>query len=109
MVDQETLARALATTLEHTQLDALGAKYEGKVRDNYTTADGRRIIVVTDRISAFDRVLGTLPLKGQVLNRLASFWFEQTAAVAPNHMISMPDPNVLEARECTPLPVEMIM
>lgn len=109
MTDTAILQAALRTTLDETHLDALGAKYEGKVRDNYTTPDGRRIIVVTDRISAFDRVLGTLPLKGQVLNRLASFWFEETAKVAPNHMISMPDPNVLEARECTPLPVEMIM
>ena len=109
MVDKEMLASALGRTLEQTHLDALGKKYEGKVRDNYTTLDGRRIIVVTDRISAFDRVIGTLPLKGQVLNRLAAFWFELTRDVAPNHMISMPDPAVLEARECTPLPVEMVM
>jgi phosphoribosylaminoimidazole-succinocarboxamide synthase len=109
MIDRTTLESALRHTLQETHLDALGTKYEGKVRDNYTTADGRRIIVVTDRISAFDRVLGTLPLKGQVLNRLAAFWFELTAQVAPNHMISMPDPNVLEARECAPLPVEMVM
>ncbi len=109
MIDRETIERALGYTLDETHLDVLGTKYEGKVRDNYTTADGRRYIVVTDRISAFDRVLGTLPLKGQVLNRLASFWFENTRDVAPNHMISMPDPTVLEARECTPLPVEMVM
>jgi phosphoribosylaminoimidazole-succinocarboxamide synthase len=109
MIDRETIATALAHTLDETHLDVLGVKYEGKVRDNYTTADGRRFIVVTDRISAFDRVLGTLPLKGQILNRLAAFWFETTREVAPNHMISMPDPAVLEARECTPLPVEMVM
>ena len=109
MIDRDTLTRALSTTLDHTSLDALGHKYEGKVRDNYTTADGRRYIVVTDRISAFDRVIGTLPLKGQVLNRLAAYWFEQTRDVAPNHVIRMPDPNVLEAHECTPLPVEMVM
>src|SRR3954471_3566466 len=109
MIDRDTLTRALSTTLDHTSLDALGHKYEGKVRDNYTTADGRRYIVVTDRISAFDRVLGTLPLKGQVLNRLATYWFEETASIAPNHMIAMPDPNVLVARECAPLPVELVM
>lgn len=109
MVENEALRAALATTLEGTSLDALGAKYEGKVRDNYTTADGRRLIVVTDRISAFDRVLGTLPLKGQVLNRLAGFWFDKTRHIAPNHMIRLPDPNVLEARECEPLPVEMVI
>ncbi|APR86165.1 Phosphoribosylaminoimidazole-succinocarboxamide synthase [Minicystis rosea] len=109
MIDTETLRAALARTLDGTSFDVLGAKYEGKVRDNYTTADGRRYIVVTDRISAFDRVLGTLPLKGQILNRLAAFWFERTRDVAPNHVISVPDPNILEARECTPLPVEMVM
>jgi phosphoribosylaminoimidazole-succinocarboxamide synthase len=109
MVDTSSIRAALGRTLDTTSLDALGTKYEGKVRDNYTTKDGRRFIVVTDRISAFDRVLGTIPLKGQVLNRVAAFWFERTRDVAPNHMISVPDPNVLEARECTPLPVEMIM
>ncbi len=109
MIDEATLRAALGTTLEATSLDALGHKYEGKVRDNYTTKDGRRYIVVTDRISAFDRVLGTLPLKGQLLNRMASFWFEKTKHVAPNHVLSVPDAQVLEARECEPLPVEMIM
>lgn len=79
------------------------------MRDNYTTPDGRRVLVVTDRISAFDRVLGTLPLKGQVLNHAAAFWFAKTAHIAPNHVISVPDPNVLLAKECTPLPVEMVV
>ena len=79
-ITDDLLRRGLALTLDRTDLDALGTKYEGKVRDNYTTADGRRIIVVTDRISAFDRVLGTLPLKGQVLNQLAAFWFARRRA-----------------------------
>ena len=82
MVDTATLRAALPHCLEHTHFSALGAKYEGKVRDNYTTSDGRRYIVVTDRISAFDRVLGTMPFKGQVLNRLAAWWFEKTKDVA---------------------------
>lgn len=109
MVDTDTLRAALKTTLDKTDLGVLGAKYEGKVRDNYTTADGRRYIVTTDRISAFDRVLGTLPLKGQVLNLLAAHWFDLTKDIAPNHVLDMPDPNVLVARECTPLPVEMVV
>ncbi|NUQ78510.1 MAG: phosphoribosylaminoimidazolesuccinocarboxamide synthase [Polyangiaceae bacterium] len=109
MVSTQTLREALGLTLESTSLDALGSKYEGKVRDNYTTNDGRRYIVVTDRISAFDRVLGTLPLKGQVLNGLAAFWFERTRDTAKNHMIGVPDPNVMLVRECRPLPVEMVM
>jgi phosphoribosylaminoimidazole-succinocarboxamide synthase len=104
MIDRDTVTRALATTLDGTDLHGLG-----KVRDNYTPGDGRRILVTTDRISAFDRVLGTLPLKGQVLNLMAAKWFEQTKHVAPNHVIDVPDPQVLVAKACTPLPVEMVM
>jgi phosphoribosylaminoimidazole-succinocarboxamide synthase len=100
--------RVLQHPLLGTDFPSLGAKYEGKVRDNYTR-DGERIIVVSDRISAFDRVLGTLPLKGQVLNHVASWWFEQTAKLAGNHVKRVPDPNVMIAHECTPLPVEMIV
>lgn len=99
----------LKQTLDHTDLDELGAKYEGKVRDNYSTGDGRRYIVVTDRISAFDRVLGTIPYKGQLLTQMAAFWFERTRDVAPNHVIAMRDPNVMECIECLPLPVEFVV
>jgi phosphoribosylaminoimidazole-succinocarboxamide synthase len=108
-LSDELLRAALGRTLDETHLDELGTKYEGKVRDNYSTADGRRIIVVTDRISAFDRVLGTLPLKGQILNRLAAWWFTKTAQVMKNHVLRVPDPNAIEAVECTPLPVEMVV
>ncbi len=108
-VTEETLRAGLALTLDHTDLDALGTKYEGKVRDNYTTKDGRRILVTTDRISAFDRVLGTLPFKGQVLNGIAAWWFDQTKDVAPNHVLDVPDPNVLIGIECEPLAVEMVV
>lgn len=109
MVDASTLRAALPHCLAHTDFEGLGRKYEGKVRDNYTTADGRRFIVVTDRISAFNRVLGTLPFKGQVLNRLAAWWFERTSKVAANHMARVADPNVLECVECTPVLVEMVV
>jgi phosphoribosylaminoimidazole-succinocarboxamide synthase len=108
MVDPATLRAALAHTLDASDFPELGAKYEGKVRDNYTSG-GKRVIVVTDRISAFDRVLGTIPFKGQVLNRLAAWWFDQTREVAPNHVLRVPDPNVLECVECTPVLVEMVV
>lgn len=104
----EIFRQALAKPLLHTAFD-WGRRYEGKVRDNYTTADGRRVLVVTDRISAFDRILGTLPLKGQILNAVAAWWFEQTRDVAENHVLAVPDPNVLVAVECEPLPVEMVV
>lgn len=108
-IDSATLERGLKLPLERTDLGFLGEKYEGKVRDNYTTKDGRRFIVVTDRISAFDRVLGTLPFKGQVLNSLAAYWFEQTRHIIDNHMLSMPDPNAMECVQCEPLKVEMVV
>jgi phosphoribosylaminoimidazole-succinocarboxamide synthase len=108
-LDEHALRDALAHPLERTDLSELGEKYEGKVRDNYSAPGGRRYIVVTDRISAFDRVLGTLPLKGQLLNRIAAWWFDRTRDVAPNHLIDVPDPNVMVAVECTPLPVEMVV
>jgi phosphoribosylaminoimidazole-succinocarboxamide synthase len=108
-LDERTLRAALADPLERTDFPELGTKYEGKVRDNYSAPDGRRFIVVTDRISAFDRVLGTLPLKGQLLNHVAAWWFEQTREVAANHLLGVPDPNVMIARECKPLPVEMVV
>jgi len=108
-LDSETLRSGLRLILDHTDLDALGTKYEGKVRDNYSLAGDRRVIVVTDRISAFDRVLGTLPFKGQVLNQLAAWWFARTSSSVPNHVIELPDPNVMLCVECVPLEVEMVM
>jgi phosphoribosylaminoimidazole-succinocarboxamide synthase len=108
-IDTDTLRKGLSLTVEKTELSWLGKRYQGKVRDNYSTADGRRIIVVTDRVSAFDRVLGTLPFKGQVLNQLAAYWFEQTRELVPNHVLSVPDPNAMECTECEPLPVELVV
>ncbi len=108
MVSEEVLRAQLARTLDATDLSGLGTAYHGKVRDNYSR-DGQRILVVTDRLSAFDVVLGTIPFKGQVLNQLAAYWFEETKQIAPNHVIDVPDPNVTRAIECTPLPVEMVM
>jgi len=99
----------LGRTLEATDLRGVGDKYEGKVRDSYVRKDGTRVIVVTDRISAFDRVLGTLPYKGQILNRLSAWWFEKTKDVVANHLVSVPDPNVSIVRECAPLAVEVVM
>ncbi len=108
-VDVEVLRRGLGRTLERTDFQGLGRRIEGKVRDSYVPGDGRRVLVTTDRISAFDRVLGTLPYKGQVLNQLAAWWFEQTREVAPNHVLDVPDPNVTIGIECEPVPVEFVV
>lgn len=107
-LDPRLLRDQCARTLKATHFDELGEREEGKVRDNYVRGD-RRAIVVTDRVSCFDVVVGSLPFKGQVLNELAAFWFERTGEIAPNHLIEVPDPNVSIVRECRPLPVEFIM
>jgi len=107
-VDEGTLRAQCDRTLERTDLAGLGRREEGKVRDSYV-GGGRRVIVVTDRVSCFDRVVGTLPFKGQVLNQVAAFWFERTRDVAPNHLIAVPDPNASVVRECRALPVEFVM
>jgi phosphoribosylaminoimidazole-succinocarboxamide synthase len=106
-IDMTLLRDACARTLERTDFPGLGRRIEGKVRDSYVK-DGRRTIVVTDRVSAFDVVLGTLPLKGQVLNQVAAFWFEKTRSVARNHLISVPDPCVSVVEECRILPIEFV-
>jgi phosphoribosylaminoimidazole-succinocarboxamide synthase len=108
MISDDILRAQLTKTLDKTDFPTFGEKYEGKVRDNYTKS-GRRVLVATDRISAFDVVLGTIPFKGQVLNQLATHWFDVTKAIAPNHVISVPDPNVTIAVECVPLKAELIM
>ncbi len=108
MLSNAIIKDQLSNTLNETDLPLPGEKYQGKVRDNYSYA-GRRVIIVTDRISAFDRVLGTIPFKGQVLNQLAAFWFEKTKHSVPNHMLSVPDPNVMVTKLCDSLPVEMVV
>ncbi len=108
MIGDDVVRKQLENTLEKTDFPELGSKYEGKVRDNYTQGD-KRVIITTDRISAFDRVLGTIPFKGQTLNGLASFWFGKTKHLVRNHMIDSPDPNVMVVSECRPIPVEMVV
>jgi phosphoribosylaminoimidazole-succinocarboxamide synthase len=108
MVSLDVIKQQLSRTLTGTEFPSLGDKYEGKVRDCYTQ-DARRTIVVTDRISAFDVVLGTIPFKGQVLNTIAAHWFELSRDLVPNHVQGVPDPNVMVATECQLLPVEFVM
>jgi len=81
----------------------------GKVRDFFSLPDARRLLVATDRLSAFDRVLALIPFKGQVLNQLSAFWFRRTADLVPNHLLDVPDPNVSLVRTCEPLLVEVVV
>jgi phosphoribosylaminoimidazole-succinocarboxamide synthase len=108
MISEARLRAELNHTLRETNLAGLGKRETGKVRDSYKQP-GKRILVTTDRISAFDCVLGTIPFKGQVLNQLAAFWFEQTRAIASNHVLDVPDPNVMVVAECEQLPIELIV
>ena len=98
----------LPYTLDVFEGGDLGERYKGKVRENYYMGD-EIIMVTTDRVSAFDHVLGTIPFKGQILTEIANFWFEKTKHIAPNHIISSPDPQVLVARRAETLPVEVIV
>lgn len=108
MLQSKKIIAALPKVLKTVDLPKLGKKHQGKVRDFYIQK-GKRIIVTTDRQSAFDVVLGCIPFKGAVLNELAAFWFEKTKHIVPNHVISVPDPNVLIAKNCKPILVEMIV
>jgi phosphoribosylaminoimidazole-succinocarboxamide synthase len=110
VISAETIRKNIGNTIKETSFGKLGEKYRGKVRDNYTNKEKQeRVIIVTDRISAFDVVLGTIPFKGQVLNQMAEFWFEQTREVAESHLISSPDPNIMIARLCKPFQTEVIV
>ena len=99
----------LTRTLTEARIPELPNPYFGKVRDCYDLPDGTRILISSDRISAFDRILAAIPFKGQVLTQTAKFWFEATADICPNHVISYPDPNVVIGQRLTILPVEIVV
>ena len=108
MIADALIRERLNDTLDQAEFPSSCAAERGKVREWCKMGD-KRVIVTSDRISAFDCVLGTIPFKGQVLNQLAAFWFEKTKDVVPNHIVSIPDPNVIVAKECEQLPLEFIV
>jgi phosphoribosylaminoimidazole-succinocarboxamide synthase len=104
----------LSRVLDHARIAELPNPYFGKVRDCYdlpATADqpARRILISSDRISAFDRILAAIPFKGQVLTQMARFWFDHTADICPNHVLAYPDPNVVVGKRVEILPVEIVV
>lgn len=105
----------LSRVLPHARIPELPAPYFGKVRDCYDLPPsaehpgGRRILISSDRISAFDRILAAIPFKGQVLTQTARFWFDHTADICPNHVLGYPDPNVVIGQHVTILPVEIVV
>ena len=97
-------------TLTHFASPQLPLLHRGKVRDSLRAPSGDRLIIVTDRLSAFDSVLETaIPHKGAVLNGLANFWFEKTAHIIPNHVIKLVDANAMLVKEAEPIKVEMVV
>jgi len=105
-MDQEKL---LANCLTEVDFPELPNHYRGKVREAYDLPDGRRVMIATDRQSAFDLILAAVPYKGQVLNQIARFWFDETVDICANHVIEEPDPNVAIVRGLNMLPVEMVV
>ncbi|WP_029621283.1 phosphoribosylaminoimidazolesuccinocarboxamide synthase [Pseudorhizobium marinum] len=95
--------------LSEAHIPELPNHYRGKVRDNYDLPDGRRIIIATDRLSAFDRILTCIPDKGHVLTQTARYWFEATKDICPNHALAYPDPNVVIGTRLDILPVEIVV
>ncbi|WP_322415748.1 phosphoribosylaminoimidazolesuccinocarboxamide synthase [Mesorhizobium huakuii] len=96
-------------TLSDAFIPELPGYYKGKVRENYDLADGRRIIIATDRLSAFDIILTSIPFKGEILTQTARYWFEETADICPNHVLEYPDPNVVVGTRLDILPVEIVV
>ncbi|RKK05068.1 phosphoribosylaminoimidazolesuccinocarboxamide synthase [Pseudoroseomonas wenyumeiae] len=108
-MDLATLRAHAHRILPDATIPELPNHYSGKVRDNYDLPDGRRVIIATDRLSAFDRILCTIPFKGQVLTQTARFWFEATRDICPNHVLEYPDPNVVIGQRLEILPVEVVV
>ena len=108
MISKNNLLQLIPSALKETNLP-LANKQTGKVRDWYDLPNGQRLIVTTDRLSAFDIILAAVPFKGQVLNQLSAWWFEQTKDIIPNHIISLPDPNVSVVKVAEPILVEVIV
>lgn len=103
----DEIQAALPFCLSKTNLP-FGKKNQGKVRDFYDLG-GHILLITTDRLTAFDRHLALIPYKGAVLNLTSAWWFEQTRHLIPNHIIAVPDPNVVVAKKCTVFPIEFVV
>lgn len=108
MISKDEYINLLPTALGETNLP-LPHKTSGKVRDWYDLPDGTRLIITTDRLSAFDKILAAVPYKGQVLNQLSAWWFKQTKDIVSNHIVSLPDPNASIVNVAEPILVEVIV
>lgn len=108
MITRDGIRLVLNGTISKLEFSNLGHKITGKVRDCYVHGD-KRILISSDRLSAFDVILTTIPYKGQILNDLAMFWFEKTSSLVPNHILSRPHPNVFIGQELQIVPIEIVV
>ena len=104
---KDRIKAEVSNTLTNTFLKE-GIKKTGKVRDQYDLGE-KIALITTDRQSAFDRVLASIPFKGQVLNLTSAWWFDQTKDIIKNHVIDIPDPNVTLAKKCDVFPIEFVV
>lgn len=108
-VTPEQLKPYLPNVLADGTIAELPNHYKGKVRDTYDLGNGQRVLITSDRISAFDRILTTIPLKGQALTQMARYWFDVTKDIVPNHVMAYPDPNVVIGKNLKIMPVEIVV
>lgn len=108
MISRKQVLENIPNIVKTVSIVGYGEKHQGKVRDIYAIGK-KRIFITTDRQSAFDKVLGFIPFKGQVLTALSAFWFEKTKDIIQNHLILMVDSNVLLVKNCKVIPIEMVV
>lgn len=108
MVSRDSIRRNLGNCLDDTSFLGIAGKKRGKVRDRYDLGD-HIMLITTDRQSAFDRVLASVPFKGAVLNQVSGFWFDNTGGIVKNQVISIPDPNITIAKKCKVFPIEFVV
>ena len=109
MLHTTEIEQRLTETLVGIDLPMLPCRHRGKVRDNFSLADGSRIVVSTDRLSVFDKVIGYIPFKGQILNQIALHWFQQTADIVDNPVRAAIDPNVVIVDHLSMIPIEVVV
>lgn len=108
MISDAVLLEQLSYVLDDSDFSELGTRYQGKVRDSYTRGD-LRYLITSDRLSCFDRVLTTIPFKGQILQKIAVEWFQLSRDIIENHIVDVPDPNMMVVKNCEILPVEVVV
>ena len=110
MLSQADLEHALDRAVHSADFQGkLKKHHSGKVRDIFIIDDHRLLFVTSDRISVFDRVVGAVPFKGQVLSGISNWWMERVTDIVPHHLLTVPHGSCVIAKRCRPLPIEVIV